>query len=414
MSDTLRAVSKALVIAAVAVIVLTAAFAGGVAYAFVLTSVERPSSPSALSPTPTIPSGVPSSDYESFQLFWEVWTLVDANFYGELPALDDVGYAAAHGMLATFEDDYTALIEPEMAEIIAEDSSGAFEGIGAYVTLDEQGFVAISGLFEDGPAESAGLQSGDRILEVDSISVAGKTLYEAIALIRGPAGSEVTLLVSREGVPEPFEILVTRARLEIPLVQSDLLEASIGYVSLTEFGAPANERLQDALEELLGQDPRALIFDLRGNPGGWLDQAIGVADLFLSEGVIVIEKWNDGRELSEEASPGELAESVPLVVLVDGQSASASEIVAGALQGNGRAILIGTQTYGKGSVQSTYTLDDGSELRVTSARWFTPDGRAISGDGLSPDIDVPWPEDDADTDSDPQLERAIEYLLERY
>jgi carboxyl-terminal processing protease len=413
MSKTLRALSKILATGAVVVIVLTAAFVGGVASALFLTHAAEPLPTSPPVPTPTVPADVSRADYEAFELFWEVWALLDANYYGELPSMEDAGYAAAHGMLATFDDEYTALIEPEVAEIMAEDSSGTFEGIGAYVELDEQGTVVVSGVFEGGPAEAAGVQPGDTVLRVDSVPLAGKTLYEAIALIRGPSGSEVTLLVSRGAVPEPFEVVVRRARLEIPLVEWEMLEGSIGYVSLFEFGAPARERLEAALEELLRQEPRGLVFDLRGNPGGWLDQAIRVADLFLGDGVIVTERWNDGREVSEEATAGDLAETVPLVVLVNGGSASASEIVAGALQGNGRAILVGTQTYGKGSVQSTYDLDDGSELRVTSARWFTPDGRAISADGLSPDVAVPWPED-GDPDYDPQLDRAVEYLLEGY
>jgi len=169
--------------------------------------------------------------------------------------------------------------------------------------------------------------------------------------------------------------------------------------------------MEEELEELLAQDPQAIIFDLRGNPGGWLDQAVGVADLFLDDGAILIERWSDGREQSFEARPGDVGEDVPLVVLVNGGSASAAEIVAGALQDRERAVLIGELTFGKGSVQRPFTLSDGSELRVTAALWFTPNDRAIHGDGLAPDIEVSWPEEEVEPDVDPQLERAVEYIL---
>jgi carboxyl-terminal processing protease len=173
--------------------------------------------------------------------------------------------------------------------------------------------------------------------------------------------------------------------------------------------------VEEGLEELLAQDPQGIVFDLRRNPGGWLDQAIEVSDLFLDDGAIVIERWSDGTEQSLPASgakPGDPGEDVPLVVLVDGSSASASEIVAGALQDRERAILIGEPTFGKGSVQRPFSLSDGSELRVTVARWFTPNDRAIHGQGLTPDIEVLWPEEDLGPDEDPQLDRAIEYLLQ--
>jgi len=246
---------------------------------------------------------------------------------------------------------------------------------------------------------------------VDGVSIVGVTLYEAIGLIRGPEGTEVTLLIEREGVAEPFEVTVTRARLEIAITEVELRDDGIGYIRLYDFSATAGERMVEGLEELLAQEPQAIIFDLRGNPGGWLDQAVDVADLFLDDGAILIERWSDGREKSFEAHPGDVGEDVPLVVLVDRGSASAAEIVAGALQDRERAVLIGELTFGKGSVQRPFTLSDGSELRVTAALWFTPNNRAIHGDGLAPDIEVPWPEEEVEPDVDPQLERAVEYIL---
>ena len=363
-------------------------------------------------PTPTpVPIPTPSNeDEKTFQLFWEVWDLVQRHFYGELPDMQELTYAAIHGMLRTLGDDYTAFIEPSVAAIISEDATGEFEGIGAFVGMDEEGKVEIVEPFDDGPAEQAGIRAGDRVLEVDGVSIVGVTLYEAIGLIRGPEGTEVTLLIERKDVAEPFEVTVTRARLEIAITDVEMRDDGIGYIRLYDFSATAGERMVEGLEELLAQEPQAIIFDLRGNPGGWLDQAVDVADLFLDDGAILIERWSDGREKSFEAHPGDVGEDVPLVVLVDRGSASAAEIVAGALQDRERAILIGELTFGKGSVQRPFTLSDGSELRVTAALWFTPNDRAIHGDGLAPDIEVPWPEEEVEPDVDPQLERAVEYI----
>jgi len=358
-----------------------------------------------------IPAPAPANENEeTFQLFWEVWDLVQRNFYGELPDMQEMTYAAIRGMLSTLDDKYTAFIEPSIATILAEDATGEFEGIGAFVDMDEDGKLEIVQIFEGGPAEKAGILAGDHVLEVDSVSIVGSTLYEAIGLIRGPADSKVTLLVEREGVSEPFEVTVTRACLEIPITEVEMRDDGLGYIKLHEFSATASERMEEGLEELLAQEPRGIIFDLRQNPGGWLDQAVNVADLFLDDGVILIERWSDGSEQTFEANPGNIGEDVPLVVLVNGSSASASEIVAGALQDRERAILVGEDTFGKGSVQRPFTLSDGSELRVTIARWFTPNDRAIHGQGLAPDIQIPWPEE-GDPDVDPQLERAVEYLL---
>ena len=372
---------------------------------------EEPGAAPMLTPTP-LPIPTPSNeDEETFQLFWEVWDLVQRNFYGELPDMQELTYAAIRGMLGTLGDDYTAFIEPSVAAVIAEDATGEFEGIGAFVGMDEEGKVEIVEPFEGGPAEQAGIRAGDRVLAVDGVSIAGATLYEAIGLIRGPEGTDVVLLIEREGTPDPFEITVTRARLEIAISEVEMREDGIGYIRLYDFSATASERMGEGLEELLSQDPQAIIFDLRGNPGGWLDQAVEVADLFLDDGAILIERWSDGRERPFEAQPGDMGEYVPLVVLVDGGSASAAEIVAGALQDRERAVLIGEPTFGKGSVQRPFTLSDGSELRVTAALWFTPNDRAIHGEGLAPDIEVPWPEEDVEPGEDPQLERAVEYIL---
>ena len=372
-----------------------------------------PAAPASTTTPPAIPSPAQTED-ETFQLFWEVWDIVKEQFYGDTPDMPTVTYGAIQGMLETLGDPYTSFMEPSVAEVIREDATGSFEGIGAYVTLREDGKVEIASVFPDQPAEGAGLRSGDRILAVDGESIVGLGLYEAIAHIRGPAGSEAMLLIERvdeeTGEVTTFEVTLTRARIEIPLVESRMLDGNVGYVRLTEFSATAASRMEQALNELLAQEPVGIVFDLRSNPGGWLDQAVDVADLFLGDGVVLIERFSGNNQNVYNSYDGEIAETIPLVVLVDGGSASASEIVAGAIQDRGRGVLIGTQTFGKGSVQRPYALSDGSELRVTIAHWFTPNDVEIHGQGLTPDIEVPLPED-LEPGQDPQLDRAVQYLL---
>jgi len=432
MDSILRNVIKFVLVGTIVLMFSTAAFLAGFGSAYLLTGrgvlpawplaaptdTPSPAPPGETegeaSPAPTsVPIPTPANeDEETFQLFWEVWDLVERNFYGELPGMQEVTYAAIRGMLGTLDDEYTAFMEPDIAAVLAEDATGEFEGIGAFVDMDEEDKLEIVQTFEGGPAEKAGLLADDRVLEVDGVSIVGSTLYEAIGLIRGLAGTEATLLIEREGVSEPFEVTVTRARLEIPITEVEMRDDGVGYIRLYDFSTPASERVEEGLEELLAQEPQGIVLDLRQNPGGWLNQAVQVADLFLDDGVILIERWSDGNEEVFEAHPGDTGEDIPLVVLVNGSSASASEIVAGALQDQERAILIGEPTFGKGSVQRPFTLSDDSELRVTVALWFTPNDRAIHGQGLTPNIEVPWPEEeDIEPDVDPQLERAVEYLL---
>jgi carboxyl-terminal processing protease len=296
-----------------------------------------------------------------------------------------------------------------MATINREDDSGTFEGIGAYVTMRD-GRLLIVSTFRDQPAEEAGLRRGDIVLQVDDTPIENMSIYEAITLIRGPAGTPVRLEIFREG-EEPFEVEVTRARIDIPVVESELREDGIGYVQMFDFSTDASVKLDEAIQEMLDQDASALVLDLRGNPGGWLHEAILTAGLFLPEDeLVLIERLKDGSERPFRTSKNPSAPDIPMVVLVDGGSASASEIVAGALQDSGRATLIGETTFGKGSVQIPHQLSNGAELRVTIARWFTPKDRAIHGEGLEPDIVVELSAEDAEAELDPQLDRAIEYL----
>jgi carboxyl-terminal processing protease len=433
MNTAMQRLAKVLLFSTIFVVLAGMVFTAGFGSAYVLggSGVLPPLSGKALSPTepaatdaPPPPTGVPteaptplplptpgSDDEETFQVFWEVWAIIQRDYYGALPSMQEVTYAAVQGMLNAVDDPFTSFVTPQEAAIRAEDDSGKYEGIGAYVDMDEEGKLIIVAPFEGSPAEQAGLRPEDRIIAVDGVSIVGLSLSEAISKVRGPAGSEVALTVEREG-EQTFDVTLTRDRFELEITEAEMLEGDVGYVRLREFGSLASDELTADLEELLAQNPRGIILDLRYNPGGWLDQALAVGDIFLDDGVILTQRWKDGTEQVFRAESGDIGEDIPLVVLVDRGSASASEIVAGALQDHERAILIGEKTFGKGAVQTVHTLSDGSQLIVTSAMWFTPNDRQIHGKGLTPDIEVPYPEDEElDPGEDPQLERAVEYLL---
>jgi len=392
----------ALVVVLVLAIVLAS---GGTGFAagWFLRSQVAPPAPAASSPL-----------QQQFGLFWEAWSIIEREFNHEEPLdLQKVVYGAISGAIRALGDPYTAFSEPAQAKIFEEDLEGSFEGIGA--TVDQvDGFVVIVDTIDGSPARKAGLRSKDVLLEADGKSLRGMDLSRAISLIRGPRGTQVRLRVQREGVPEPFEVVVTREKIDLPTVSYRMLDQGIAYVRLTEFNSQATTRLQAALRELLKEQPRALIFDLRGNPGGYLHIAVQVASQFVGSGVIVTEKDSKGRVTEYKAEGNGLALDIPLVVLVDGGSASASEIVAGAIQDAGRGTLIGRTTFGKGSVQASYTLSDGSAVRVSIARWYTPKGHQIDGKGLTPDIVVPLDTPaTAGPTRDAILERAQQFILQQ-
>jgi carboxyl-terminal processing protease len=308
------------------------------------------------------------------------------------------------------DDEFTRYIEPDVAARLREDMSGSVSGIGAFVRENEEGLFEIVSPIEGQPADLAGLLPGDVIIEVNGESVVDITFDEVILMVRGPEGTSVDLTVARPEADEFLEFTIVRAVFEVPVVNSEMLEDDIAYVQLVEFSRDSSARLREALEEILAQNPQGLILDLRNNPGGYLDESVNIADLFLPENVVLFERNVSGLDRTFEADNGDLAEEIPLVVLINPGSASASEIVAGAIQDNGRGILIGETSFGKGSVQTVRELSDGSELRVTIARWYTPADHSISNQGITPDIEVEFPLDTPE-DVDPQLDRAVEYLL---
>jgi len=413
MAQVIKAMLKLTIMVALAGVVIVGAFgAGYVARAF-QAPAWAPSAATFAAPQSPQVTFTEEDVPPEFEVFWEAWAFVEGEFYGDVPSKQDRVYGAIRGMVNAYGDENTAFIEPDRAAIFREDVSGSFEGIGAAVRMDEMGRLVIAEPFAGRPAAESGLARGDIVLAVDGQSLQGLSLYESIGLIRGPAGSTVVLTVFRDGVDEPFDVPVVRARIEIEVVESERLEGNIGYIRLTEFSRGATGKMAEAIKELNAEEPlKALILDLRDNPGGLLDESIFVSSQFIDEGVITIEKLKEDEEQVFEAQPGGVAPEVPLVVLVNRGSASASEIVAGAIQDSGRGTVLGEQTFGKGTVQIPHSLSDGSELRVTIAEWLTPSGKQISGEGIVPDVYVERTQEDFVEDRDPQLERAIEYLLE--
>jgi carboxyl-terminal processing protease len=404
--------------AVLGLILAASIFAAGFATGSGLSALDIVNSVKNNADRPLLPLAVPASAQEqedvNMDVFWEVWNTLEDRFYYDLPDEETRVQGAIKGLVESLGDPHTAYVTPEIAQILAEDNTGSFEGIGAYVETAPDGGVYIIRVFDGSPAEEAGLQEGDVIVAVDGVDVTDMILNEALLLIRGEAGTTVDLTVIREGADDILEMTVTRARLDIPTVESEMLPDDIGYVALYEFNAQASQRLEETLQGLIDDGAKSIIFDLRNDPGGFLDESIKVADLFLEDGIVVIQRNVDGETREFTSHPGDLAEDIPLVVLVNENSASASEIVAAAIQENDRGTLIGETTFGKGSVQLQYNLSDGGMLRVTYANWFTPDDNLITDNGVTPDIVVETPDDQVtppgDESADTQLERAIEFL----
>jgi carboxyl-terminal processing protease len=348
-----------------------------------------------------------------FSVFWEAWHLVEGNYYGDLPDVQHLAWGAIRGALGTLDDKHTTFLEPQPRQREKEDLSGRFGGIGAHVSQAEDGSIILDpmpGL----PAEQAGIQQGDAVIKVDDTEITPEmTINDVVNLVRGEVGTIVQLTLRREGETGPIVVEIERREIPSPSLDYHMLEEAegIGYIRLMLFSGRSAEEIEDAIEELEAQGMTELVLDLRGNGGGLFDAGIDVAGKFLSDGVIVYQVEKGSKEEIHEVKGSSVYTEPPLVLLVDGGTASASEIVAGALQDRGRAVLIGQKTYGKGSVQSVFDLSDGSSVHITSAQWLTPNRNEISGAGLAPDLEIAFTEEDRNQGRDPQLERAVEYLL---
>jgi carboxyl-terminal processing protease len=351
-----------------------------------------------------------------FGVFWEAWGRIEESFLGDIPEDRQRTYGAIRGSMETLNDPYTIFVEPVAREHEREQLQGRFGGIGAYVRRPEDGGPVILEPIPGNPAEKAGIQSGDILVAVDGVPITLEmTVTDVADIVKGEKGTPVVLTVKHAGETEEIDIEVIRDDILLPSVAFQLLEEDpeIGYIRLSRFSGESAGEVADALEELLDLGANQFILDLRQNRGGLLDAAIEVADHFLDGGPVLIQESKDDGERVFKATLRTLVPEAPLVVLVDGGTASASEIVAGALKDRDRAKLVGNEnTFGKGSVQLVFDLDDGSSVHVTSARWFTPERTQLDGEGLAPDVLVEVTQEAIDNGRDEVMDRAIQLLRE--
>lgn len=328
--------------------------------------------------------------YAELQLFTDVLSIVRRSYVEEVPVKDLV-YGAIDGMLASL-DPHSGFMPPDVYKELKIDTRGEFGGLGIEITIKDDTLTIVAPI-EDTPASRAGLAPGDRILKINEQLTKGMEIMEAVRLMRGAPGTEVTIIVMREGFEKPRAFTLKREVIKIKSIKSKMLEAGFGYVRITQFQertASDLERELEALRKQNGSHPlKGVVLDLRNNPGGLLDQAVEVADLFLDKGLIVYTKGREPDAQMEFTAKGSGTEpAYPMVVIINGGSASAAEIVAGALQDHGRAVILGTQSFGKGSVQTILPLGDDAGLRLTTARYYTPKGTSIQAKGITPDIEV--------------------------
>jgi len=335
-------------------------------------------------------SALSNSTFEELKLFSEVIYIIQKDYVEETKSKDLI-YGAIKGMLETL-DPHSGFMPPNMFKDMQDETKGRFEGIGIGITIKE-GVLTVEGSpIEDTPAFKAGIQSGDQILKIEGEPTKNLSLFEAVKRIRGQKGTKVTITIMREGFTQPQDFTLIRDVIPVRSVRHELLEKSYGYIRISQFQEKTDsefDKAMKALEEESKGNLKGLVLDLRNNPGGLLDQAVKVADHFVGSGIIVsIDGRREEQRQKWVAHPEPIATRYPLVVLVNNGSASGSEIVAGAIQDHGRGILVGTQTFGKGSVQTIIPLKDGSGLRLTTARYYTPNGRSIQAKGIVPDIIV--------------------------
>ncbi|MBZ0301292.1 MAG: S41 family peptidase [Anaerolineae bacterium] len=355
----------------------------------------------------------PAETEDVFEPFWQVYDLIHDQFVPPdgvpIPPQKLVD-GAIRGMVETLNDQNSGYMDAEQYPVLFDDLSGTIEGIGVVIRDNEDtGGIEVANILEGTPAAQSGIKIGDIFAVVDGEDVLDFNQIELAAKVRGPAGTTVSITMLRDGERIDFDI--TRERIDIPNLESRMIgDTHIGYIKLNEFTSGARAEIDTALEQLHPDELNGLIIDFRGNPGGLLTSAIDVASAFVEDGPIVIEDFGSDREQIFRANGSYEHLGIPLVVLVDERSASASELVAGALQDVGAATIIGETTFGKGTVQTVQQLVNGGGLRLTIARWLTPNRHWIHGAGITPDIEVDWDPDSFDDPNDPQLAAAVDHL----
>ncbi|MDP3990848.1 MAG: S41 family peptidase [Candidatus Nealsonbacteria bacterium] len=348
-----------------------------------------------------------------FSLFWDAWRVLEQNFFdSEKINYQDMIYGAISGMVKSLKDPYTVYMPPEDAKIFKDDVSGEFQGVGMEIGI-RQGTLTVIAPLEGTPAQRAGLRPGDKIIKVDDVYVADITVDEAVKLIRGEKGTKVVLTIMRDTFDQVKDFEIIREVIEIPSIKWEVKEEDIAYIKLYNFSEAGGNAFKQVGMEIMKSPTKKIIFDLRNNPGGYLEVAQDITGWFLEKGqVVTIEDFGGKKDNKEYKANGSgQFVSYPIVILINQGSASASEILAGALRDQREVQLIGAKSFGKGSVQTLEELKSGS-LKITVAKWLTPNGQTIDGEGLVPDIEIELSEEDYNNERDPQLEKAIEIIRE--
>lgn len=396
------------------ILALVVIFGGGYLVGHLnLLSRHRVPSPLAYAPEAlqtSLNNNVNSNQKINFNLYWEVWNDLKMNYVDASKVTNqNLFYGSLKGMAAAVGDPYTVFMDPTEAKQFSNDLSGTFEGIGAEVGIRNDVITVIAPL--DGtPAKAAGLQSGDKIYAVDGTSTLGMTINAVVHEIRGPKGTKVTLTIIR-GNNKPQDIVITRSTITVKSVTTTLRPDGIFVIRVSNFNTDTSNLFKRAVNEALQKKPKGIILDLRDNPGGFLQTAVDMASEWIPAGPVVAEQFGGNRRNEYPSNGSARLSDIPTVVLVNGGSASASEIVAGALRDYKKAVLVGNQTFGKGSVQTLQNLSDGAELKVTIAKWLTPAGDFINGKGLTPTYKVDLTQDDLNNNRDPQINKAVQLLL---
>lgn len=346
-------------------------------------------------------------------LFWDVWDELDLYYIDETAVQDDTKlvYGSIKGLVNSLEDPYTVFMDPEETSQFEENLNASLEGIGAELTVEDGMLIVLSPL-KDSPAEKAGLLPGDIIFQIDGEITGDMSLFDAIMSIRGEKGTEVTLTIIREEVEEPFDVTIVRDSITVESVTYELLEDNIAYISINQFSDDTGDEFYNAIQQIILDDADSLILDLRYNGGGYLDIAVDILSQLIEGSKVAVQiqtRDNNENEMLYLWGNATIPE-IPLVVLVNDGSASAAEILAGAVQDYKRGLVIGKTTYGKGSVQEVIYLEDGSSLRMTIAHWLTPLGRNIEHEGVTPDRVIELTYEDALEGNDTQLDEAVSYL----
>lgn len=344
-----------------------------------------------------------------FQQFWDVWQLVKERSVHQPVSDVKMFYGAIAGMVGSLQDPYSVYFDPEYAEKFAAELAGTFSGIGAEIGIKNERLTVVAPL-PGTPAEKAGIEAGDIIAGIDDVDTNGMAVDEAVRRIRGEEGTSVKLLIVKPKTSEPKEFVITRAVIKVDSVKWKTEgegAQKVGVITVSHFNGDTTTLFDQAVMDLLSKDVKGIVLDLRNNPGGYLDAAVDMIGDWIPNGVAVSEKFSDGRSEPFNVRGSGVLAGLPTVVLVNGGSASASEIVAGALQDYKEATLVGEKTYGKGSVQDYIELDDTSALKLTIALWLTPHGRSIDKEGIAPDVVVERTAEDIEAEKDPQMDRAL-------